>query len=63
MERTQQRTSKRKINGKIPKNGLNHKATKSKIEETGSTDILEKDSSDTELLTEEKMSKRRKRGR
>ncbi|XP_047357737.1 uncharacterized protein LOC124952234 [Vespa velutina] len=62
LERTQQRTSKRKINGKISKNGLNHKVTKSKIGETGSTDILEKDSSDTELLIEGKISKRRKRG-
>ncbi|KAL2736143.1 phosphatidylinositol N-acetylglucosaminyltransferase subunit Q [Vespula maculifrons] len=62
LERTQQRTSKRKINDKVSKNSLNHKATKSKIGETGSTDILEKNSSDIESLTEEKISKRRKRG-
>ncbi|KAI4488603.1 hypothetical protein M0802_011419 [Mischocyttarus mexicanus] len=47
--------------GKISYNGLNHKVTKKMIGELGGTDILQKDSSDTELLTENKMSKRQKR--
>lgn len=58
LERAQQRPRKCKIS----KNGLNHKAIKRTIEELGGTDILQKNSSDIELSTEDKMSKRQKRG-
>ncbi|KAK2576272.1 hypothetical protein KPH14_005638 [Odynerus spinipes] len=62
LERTQQKGYKRKSSDKILKNGLDHKAIKSKIGETDDTDILQKNLSDTETLTEDKTSKRHKRG-
>ncbi|XP_015187156.1 PREDICTED: uncharacterized protein C7orf50 homolog [Polistes dominula] len=59
LERAQQRPRKCKIS----KNGLNYKATKRTLEELGGTDILQKNSSDIELSSEDKItSKRQKRG-